>query len=67
MLIKQIDSDAEKGNITRTILEALPDWFGIPQAREEYIADRLKKTNTVAISLGGRFGRNSRKGDGNVR
>ena len=38
MLIKQIDSDAEKGNIARTILEALPDWFGIPQAREEYIA-----------------------------
>ena len=43
MLIKQIDSDAEKGNITRTILEALPDWFGIPQAREEYIADSRGK------------------------
>ncbi len=43
MLIKQIDSDAEKGNIARTILEALPDWFGIPQAREEYIADSRGK------------------------
>ena len=37
MHIKQIDSDAAKGKIARAILEALPDWFGIPQAREEYI------------------------------
>ena len=25
--------------VSRKILEALPDWFGIPQAREEYIAE----------------------------
>ena len=40
MLIKQIDSDAVKGKIARIILEALSDWFGIPQAREEYIGGR---------------------------
>ena len=39
MQIKQIESDAAKERITRTILESLPDWFGIPEATEEYIAD----------------------------
>lgn len=37
MLVKQISDDDVKKNITRRILEALPDWFGIPEAREEYI------------------------------
>lgn len=39
MQIKQIASDAAKERITRTILESLPDWFGIPEATEEYTAD----------------------------
>lgn len=39
MQIKQIESDAAKERITRTILESLPDWFGIPEATGEYIAD----------------------------
>lgn len=39
MQIKQIESDVAKERITRTILESLPDWFGIPEATEEYIAD----------------------------
>lgn len=38
MQIKQINSDTHKGNIAGSILESLPDWFGIPQATEEYIA-----------------------------
>ena len=38
MLIKQIDRDTEKERIARIILESLPEWFGIPQAREGYIA-----------------------------
>ena len=37
MNISQITTPIEKQTITRTILEALPDWFGIPEAREEYI------------------------------
>lgn len=42
--IKQIVNDAEKSSITRDILESLSDWFGIPEAREEYIADSAGKT-----------------------
>lgn len=37
MHIMQIDCDAVKENVARIILESLPEWFGIPQAREEYI------------------------------
>lgn len=42
--IRQIEHAEEKQIICRAILEALPEWFGIPEAREEYIresADRL--------------------------
>lgn len=38
MEIRRIDVDAEKRVIARSVLEALPDWFGIPEAIEEYIA-----------------------------
>lgn len=43
-IVKQIHDRETKQNIAGIILTALPDWFGIPQAREEYIkksADRL--------------------------
>lgn len=43
MDIKQIHDDSEKQIVARSILEALPDWFGIPEAREEYIADSIGK------------------------
>ncbi len=43
MEIRQITDDREKKNITRLILEALSDWFGIPEAREEYIAESNHK------------------------
>ena len=33
----QIANDEDKKRITRNILEELPEWFGIPEAREEYI------------------------------
>lgn len=39
MVIKQISDDRVKVHIARNILEALPDWFGIPEAIEEYILD----------------------------
>ena len=39
MVIQQIDSDIEKASIARTLLESLPDWFGIPESTEEYIVD----------------------------
>ena len=31
------------GQVTRLILEALPDWFGIADAREEYIRESAGK------------------------
>lgn len=44
MDIKLIDDYDDKQKIARQILEALPDWFGIEDARESYIkesADQL--------------------------
>ena len=43
MIIKQIASDSDKRSLAKTILESLPDWFGIPEATEEYIADSKSK------------------------
>lgn len=43
MTIKQMESDPDKRSIARAILESLPDWFGIPEATEEYIADSSGK------------------------
>lgn len=43
-MIRQIPDAGEKRRIARKILEALPDWFGILEARESYIeesADQL--------------------------
>ena len=39
MKIMEITNACEKKAIARAILEALPDWFGIAVAREEYIRD----------------------------
>lgn len=39
MHITRITDDQQKQAIARCILEALPEWFGIPESREEYIAD----------------------------
>ncbi len=43
MQIKQITDDNQKLIISREILEALPEWFGIDSAREEYIRDSARK------------------------
>lgn len=37
--IKPVSSGDEKQTIVRQILEALPDWFGIPESREKYIKE----------------------------
>lgn len=43
MEIKLVTDNPEKQRIVRFILESLPDWFGIPEAREEYIAESTDK------------------------
>ncbi len=44
MVVRTVNSDMEKTHIARKILDALPDWFGIPEAKEEYIADSKGKS-----------------------
>lgn len=58
--IRQIEHAEEKRTICRAILEALPEWFGIPEAREEYIResadqalfcrDGRRKTRRLSVS-----------------
>ena len=43
MKITEIYSESEKMQITRSILEDLPEWFGIPEAREAYITHSKDK------------------------
>lgn len=39
----------DKQTVARTILENLPEWFGIVSAREEYIADSVQQTMFAAF------------------
>lgn len=41
--IRQLTDSMKKQNVTRLVLEALPAWFGIEEAREEYIAESANK------------------------
>lgn len=43
MEITQITDNSEKQSIARLIPEKLPDWFGIPEARESYITESGKR------------------------
>lgn len=42
-MIKQILNNEDKQMIARMILEALPEWFGIPEATEEYIMESAEQ------------------------
>ena len=44
MTIREVTDSAKKQEITRTILEALPDWFAVPESREEYIRESVGET-----------------------
>jgi len=48
-VIIQVENNKEKEMISRTILEALPDWFGIPEAREEYIVNSVNQQLFAAV------------------
>lgn len=52
MNIITIADDRQKQSIARSILEALPEWFGIPEAREAYIADSAGKLFFCAAEAG---------------
>jgi|SRR5690625_142334 len=38
MMIKEINSEEEKKEISTSILESLPNWFGIQESTQEYIS-----------------------------
>ena len=48
-MIIQVENNKEKKMISRTILEALPDWFGLPEAREEYIVNSVNQQFFAAV------------------
>ena len=39
MAVREITDPIEKAKIVRLILEALPDWFEVPESREAYIRE----------------------------
>ena len=51
-MIRQLHDPAEKQAVARTILEALPEWFGIPEAREDYIRRSASQPCFVAWEEG---------------
>ncbi len=53
-MIRHITDTNEKLNISRAVLEALPDWFGIPESREEYISDSAQQPFFAAFDHDGK-------------
>lgn len=51
MKIIQLTAAAEKQAVAREVLEALPDWFGVEEAQEEYI-----KNSAVELCFAAREG-----------
>lgn len=49
MFITQITDAAKRQKLVREILESLTDWFGIPEAREEYIRGSADQICIAAI------------------
>ena len=47
--IVSVEEAAEKQRISRTVLEALPEWFGIPEAREQYIKESAAQPFFAAL------------------
>ncbi len=51
-MIRQIENPEERRGVARDILEALPEWFGIEEAREEYIAQAGEEPCFAAMEEG---------------
>ena len=52
MRIQMLDDRQEKQRVARVILEALPEWFGIPEARENYIRESADESMLVSSEGG---------------
>ncbi len=66
MEITQLTNAKEKQRVTKLVLEALPEWFGIPEAREEYIKESVDKIFFCAYEKGKPVGFLYLKETGNV-
>lgn len=49
MEVIRIEEDREKQRIAESILEVLPEWFGIPEARAEYVRESAGKIFLCAM------------------
>lgn len=47
-MIVTVSDAAEKRRIARLILEQLPEWFGIPEARENYIRESADEIMVIS-------------------
>ena len=56
MKIEIIENQQQKKEIVRAILEALPDWFGVPESREQYIAASADEILVAAMENGQALG-----------
>ncbi|MCR4622506.1 MAG: GNAT family N-acetyltransferase [Clostridiales bacterium] len=52
MTIKEVTDPVEKQSVVRLVLEALPDWFGIPESREAYIRESKNQLLYAAYDEG---------------
>lgn len=52
MRIQMLDDRQEKQRVARVILDALPEWFGIPEAREDYIRESADEIMLVSSEGG---------------
>jgi Acetyltransferases, including N-acetylases of ribosomal proteins len=50
--IREVADAGEKARISRLVLEALPEWFGIPEAREDYIRGSRNAVFFAAFEAG---------------
>ena len=66
MKIIQLTDAKEKQKVKKRVLEALPEWFGIPEAREEYIKESANKIFFCAYEKGRPVGFLYLKETGNV-
>lgn len=51
-MVQTITKKEEKQAVARKILEALPDWFGIEESREAYIAESAGQVCFAALEEG---------------
>ena len=54
--LRELTDAKEKRLVSRAILEALPDWFGVAEAREHYIEGSGTQTCFAAFSEGAPIG-----------